>query len=281
MTGCGEFAFAGAPGAVRLAPSQQDVRFWLAAFGIAILLHAGVLMALLDYRPPPTAQQEAMVVELAPLVQTTEQSQQVQPAPEPKMMAASPPGPPPVVLRELVPEPPPPPVVQPELVPEPPPVIESKTESVAPTPPAPKPRPKPPQPDPAQVIAPPEPVREPDFSAWSALQRIAPEPSHAAQRRVTAAPSEYLTRIHEQLERHKIYPRPARARGIEGLVQVAFVIDRRGNVVAHHIVRGSGYQMLDSAVDDMIKRAAPFPPFPAGMPGEELVVTMAVTFSLR
>jgi len=64
-------------------------------------------------------------------------------------------------------------------------------------------------------------------------------------------------------------------------VQLTFIIDRRGHVVSHHIVRRSGYEVLDTAVDEMIKRAAPFPPFPPGMQGEELEITMAVTFYLR
>jgi protein TonB len=267
MTGRGEFAFAGAAApAARFAPPERDLRFWVAAFAVAILLHVGALAALLGHRPPPPAQQEAMVVELAPMVQTVEQSQRVLPAPEPETKAAPPP--------------PPPPIVQPETAPEPPPVIESETESVA-APPVPKPRPKAPEPVQPQVIARPEPVREPDYSAWSALDRQAPQPSQSVQRRVTLAPNEYLTRIHAQMERYKVYPRAARARGVEGLVQLTFIIDRGGHVVSHHIVRGSGYEVLDTAVDEMIKRATPFPPFPAGMQGEELEISMAVSFYIR
>jgi periplasmic protein TonB len=265
MIARGEFAFAGAPAAARFAPPDRDLRFWIAAFAVAILLHAAAVVALLGHRSPPPAQQDAMIVELAPLVQTIEQSQPVLPEPKPEIKAAPPP---------------PPPIVQPEPAPEPPPVIESETEIVA-APPIPKPRPKAPQPAQPQVTAPPEPVREPEFSSWSALERPSPQPSQAVQRRVTLAPNEYLTRIHAQMERYKIYPRPARARGIEGLVQLVFIIDRGGHVVSHHIVRGSGYEVLDRAVDDMIKRASPFPPFPAGMQGDELEIAMAVSFYIR
>ena len=265
MTGRGEFAFAGAPTAFRPASAEHDLRFWIGAFAVAILLHAAALVALLGHRPSPPAQQQAMVVELAPLVQSVEQSQRVLPSqPEPEARTA----------------PPPPPIVQPEPAPEPPPVIESETGTVA-APPIPKPRPKPPEPAQPQVTAPPEPVHDPDYSAWSALDRQAPQPSQAVQRRVTLAPNEYLTRIHAQMERYKVYPRLARARGIEGLVQLTFIIDRGGHVVSHHIVRGSGYQVLDTAVDEMIRRATPFPPFPAGMKGEELEITMAVSFYIR
>jgi protein TonB len=269
MIGRGEFAFAGAPAAARFAPPESDLPFWVAAFAVAIFLHAAAVVALLDHRAPPPAQQEAMVVELAPLVHTIEQPAAVLPPPEP------------VPEPEIKAAPPPPPVVQPEPAPEPPPVIESETESVA-APPVPKPRPKPPEPAQPQATARPEPVREPDFSAWSALDQQPPQPPQSAvQRRVDQAPNEYLMRIHAQMERYKIYPRAARAHGVEGLVQLTFVIDRGGRVVSHRIVRGSGYLVLDSAVDDMIKRATPFPPFPAGMQGEELEITMAVTFYMR
>src|SRR5262249_40363470 len=47
------------------------------------------------------------------------------------------------------------------------------------------------------------------------------------------------------LERHKRYPTDARNRGEQGIVQLAFSIDRQGHVTQSHIIKSSGYATLD------------------------------------
>jgi len=79
-----------------------------------------------------------------------------------------------------------------------------------------------------------------------------------------------------QLERHKRYP--AAAGGKVGEVRLAFSIDRSGQVVASRIVHSSGSEALDQEALALIKRAAPLPPPPAGVPEERLSFVVPVRY---
>jgi TonB family protein len=72
---------------------------------------------------------------------------------------------------------------------------------------------------------------------------------------------------------------PPRARGVQGVVSVAFSIDRHGNVVSSRIVKGSGSALLDAEALDLIKRAAPFPPPPAEIADSELSFVVPIRFA--
>ena len=52
---------------------------------------------------------------------------------------------------------------------------------------------------------------------------------------------------------------PPKARGVQGVVSLAFTIDRHGNVTSSRIVKSSGSALLDAEALDLIKRAAPLP----------------------
>ena len=83
------------------------------------------------------------------------------------------------------------------------------------------------------------------------------------------------------LQQFKRYPSEAQARDEQGIVLLGFSVDRSGHVLAHHIVRSSGYSDLDAAVMAMIERAQPLPAFPASMMQEKLDLTVPIRFSLR
>ncbi len=289
-----DFAFAGAPALKPPPQDQRDLRFWIAAFVVAVALHAAALIALMSHRAASPAAPAAMIAELAPLADVNESPKPAAPKPEPATTAA-----PPVPVQSTLqpapqraqpePEPQPEPpqaLPEPEPQPEPPPVIGSRSETTpAPNVPAPRPRPKAsepvPAPEPLPPPAPPTPERStPDYSAWSALNPDQ-QPPQEGQRHATQPPSEYLPRVYEQIERYKLYPRMARARHIEGEVRLFFVIDRSGKLIKHRIERSSGSDILDSAVDDLVRRVSPFPPFPESMPDKQLEITMTVTFYLR
>jgi periplasmic protein TonB len=69
---------------------------------------------------------------------------------------------------------------------------------------------------------------------------------------------------------------PPRASGVEGVVSLAFSVDRDGNVV---IVKSSGSALLDAEALDLIKRAAPLPAPPTEITDSDLSVIVPIRFS--
>lgn len=95
----------------------------------------------------------------------------------------------------------------------------------------------------------------------------------------TASPT-YVTRIREWLERHKTYPKKAKRRRHQGVVLLAFSINRDGKVLAYEIEKVSGFESLDKATIKMLLSADPLPRFPDDMKGEILEFVLPVSFSL-
>ena len=83
------------------------------------------------------------------------------------------------------------------------------------------------------------------------------------------------------LQRYKRYPGEAQSRGEEGVVLLAFSVDRNGHLLSRRILRSSGHPDLDEEVMAMIERAQPLPPFPPTMPEQKLDLTVPIRFSLR
>jgi protein TonB len=92
---------------------------------------------------------------------------------------------------------------------------------------------------------------------------------------------DYLATLAAWLERHKQYPRQARARGEEGTVLLRFTIDRLGRLQAWRIDRGSGSAALDREVGTMLQRAEPLPPMPDSMAQAQLELVVPIRFRLR
>lgn len=84
------------------------------------------------------------------------------------------------------------------------------------------------------------------------------------------------------LNRHKRYPESARARNIQGAVNVGFTIDPSGNVLDVRIVKGSGSAYLDDEALAMLRRASPLPAPPATIAGAAaLDLVLPVNFNIR
>jgi periplasmic protein TonB len=83
------------------------------------------------------------------------------------------------------------------------------------------------------------------------------------------------------LERNKQFPGVARARLEEGVVQLAFSLDREGHVTASRIVKSSGYAALDNETLDLLKRINTFPPPPPGMPASDLDINVPIRFNYK
>jgi periplasmic protein TonB len=85
----------------------------------------------------------------------------------------------------------------------------------------------------------------------------------------------------KRLQEFKNYPFAARRRNEQGVVLLAFSIDRDGHVVSRHIVKGSGYRDLDDEALALVERAQPMPAFPPSMTEAKLALTVPIRFSLR
>jgi len=83
------------------------------------------------------------------------------------------------------------------------------------------------------------------------------------------------------LERFKRYPAEARARGMQGTVQVAFTIDREGHLLTSRIMRSSGYPALDQETLDVLARAQPMPRPPDRVPDAQLSFAIPVRFNIK
>jgi protein TonB len=84
-----------------------------------------------------------------------------------------------------------------------------------------------------------------------------------------------------RLQEYKNYPAQARSRNQQGVVLLAFSIDRDGHVVSRHIVHGSGFAELDAEAMALVERAQPMPAFPPSMTEARLDLTVPIRFSLR
>ena len=91
----------------------------------------------------------------------------------------------------------------------------------------------------------------------------------------------YRATISAILKRHKRYPSRALTRRQEGTVAISFIINKDGKLAGYRITHSSGYRLLDREVEKMLKRAAPFPPFPIDMEQEFIRLSLPVDFYIK
>jgi protein TonB len=187
----------------------------------------------------------------------------------------------PVITIDLAPMP-----VAPEIVPTDTPVGPQQVE----TPPEPEP---PPPPAKDVSVEPPKPLpSKPQERKKVAKLTVAPTPAeHRAP--VAAAPApgvnahnsnalpNWKSLLVATLERNKRYPADARARGEQGIAQLAFSVDRNGHVHNARIARSSGSASLDGETLALIQRAAPLPPPPPEMFGEQIAIVVPIRYNIR
>lgn len=117
----------------------------------------------------------------------------------------------------------------------------------------PKPEPQPPAPE---TRAPPKSERIGQFSQASA--------------------NAYNALVFGHLQRFKRYP--AAGRGAAGTVLVRFAVNRKGEVTRSEVTKSSGHNVLDDEALATLRRASPFPAFPADKPGEVEIYIVPINF---
>ncbi|WP_084445649.1 energy transducer TonB family protein [Sphingomonas sp. TDK1] len=96
-----------------------------------------------------------------------------------------------------------------------------------------------------------------------------------------AALANWQSELLGHLKRFLRYPRPSQSAREEGIAQVTITVDRQGHVLGARLARGSGYPMLDGEAVAMVRRGSPVPPPDADIPGDPVIVTIPILFSLR
>jgi periplasmic protein TonB len=115
------------------------------------------------------------------------------------------------------------------------------------------------------------------------VEQTSPAP-RTTVREVASAPRidpSWQSLLLKHLQEFKNYPNEARRRNEQGVVLLAFSIDRDGHVVSRHIVHSSGFADLDAEVLALVERAQPMPAFPPSMTEAQLNLTVPIRFSLR
>jgi len=115
--------------------------------------------------------------------------------------------------------------------------------------------------------------------AKTETEKVADRPTAPAQGvdpKVRAAILTWQKQLVAHLNRAKRYPAAGARRSAE--VGVYFAIDRRGHVVAASVKRSSGLEPFDEAALAMMKRADPVPPPPAALADEGLTFEVPVQF---
>jgi periplasmic protein TonB len=91
-----------------------------------------------------------------------------------------------------------------------------------------------------------------------------------------AALSAWRKALVAQIERSKRFP--PEAIGQSGVSKVEFSIERTGHVTRLRLLASSGSAALDDASLELVRRAQPFPPPPAGLADSELTFVVPIRF---
>jgi periplasmic protein TonB len=150
-----------------------------------------------------------------------------------------------------------------------------------------------PQAEPVVAMPPPKPVEQPkekkpkqkhaslasmpSRADQQANQAAAPMPG-ASSRNSDAAPN-WKTQLVAALERQKRYP--SEAHGDQGTAQLAFNVDRQGNVHNARVTRSSGSSVLDHEALALVQRAQPLPPPPPEVPGAQIPIVVPIRYNAR
>ncbi|WFU18034.1 energy transducer TonB [Bradyrhizobium sp. CB3481] len=266
---------------------QATVRRWGASAFAIVAAHAALIALAINWatqRPLPGVSLPVIMVDMAP-VSAAPQPTQMDLAPGPVMQQADASPPPAAAQQE---------VVQEQIAPTPP---QEKPEVVAP--PEQKTEPAPPKPEPAKVEPEkrPSPVKPkvvraeakkptdappaPRTTASPKAERQAPAASAASAGASAAALASYRQMVAAHLQRFKQYPPAAKAAGQQGTARVSFTLSRSGGVTSVSLGGSSGHAALDAETLAMVRRAQPFPAFPADVKQSSMPFSAPVAFYIR
>ncbi|MEL6316192.1 MAG: TonB family protein [Pseudomonadota bacterium] len=92
---------------------------------------------------------------------------------------------------------------------------------------------------------------------------------------------DFMATLAAWLQKHKRYPRRARARRQEGVGRLHLKMAADGRVLSARLKSSSGHRILDDEILAMIRRAEPLPKIPAELGVSTFEVVVPVRFALR
>ena len=232
-------------------PERHGLSRWTLAGAAILLAHAAIVAAVVLWyarRPVEPKIPPAIVVTLTPVDSSSPeiQNQDIAVGPTMQQAEAAPKEPPKIEDK---------PVEQVVQSPSPPRQAEITLPQVEPKPvEKPKPEERPPAPE----------------------TRAPPKTEHFGQF-TEAGSNAYNALVFGHLQRFKRYP--SSARGAQGTVVVRFVLNRAGAVTESAVTKSSGSDALDREALEILRRASPFPPFPAAKPGPQDSYIAPVNFA--
>lgn len=111
--------------------------------------------------------------------------------------------------------------------------------------------------------------------------RVATAPTLGHRKPSQRSVQTWKGRLVAHIERRKRYPAAARRGRQQGTAYLAFSIDRRGRLLSSRVTRSSGFAALDREALALARRAQPFPPPPAGVPGSRIRLVLPIRFHVR
>lgn len=220
-------------------PERRGLSRWTLAAITILTAHAAIVVAIAWWyarRPVEPNILPAIAVTLAPVEASSQaiEQQDVAIGPPMQQAEAAPPEPPKVEEE---------PLEKLEMPPAPPQQAEITLPQVAP-----KEEPKPEQRPPA-----------PEDRALPKEERVG--------KFTQAGSNAYNALVLGHLRRFIHYPKAAHS--ARGKVGVRFVLNRAGEVIESAVTKSSGNGVLDREALEILRRASPFPAFPAAKPGEQ------------
>lgn len=221
--------------------------------------------------------------------QETEQKEAQEPPAQQQALAqpAPPPPPPSPSLEQALPpvDLPPPPVTERD-VPKPAPTARPAPPQQAqrPAPPPPQQHPQPQRPPPQQQGLRPSPLGQAPQPRAPTERQAAVQPPSATfhnpadnygQRR---AEEQYLWQVMRRIAQFPYVPKNTSTIREEGTVLTRVTIARDGRLLGVVLERSSGLASLDTGVLETIRRASPYPPLPADIPGDRHSFLLPVSF---
>ncbi len=262
------------------------VRRWGISALAIVTVHAALIAVAMNWdirRPAPGVSLPAIMVDMAPVSAAPDATpMDLAPGPVMQQADASPPEPAAAeaVQQQIEPTPP---QQKPEVVAPP----EQKAE---PTPPKPEPvkaepqnkptpmKPKAVRPDAKKPAdAPPA----PRTTASARAERQAPPASTASAGEAATAIASYRQMVAAHLQRFKQYPPAAKSAGQQGTSRVSFTLSHSGAVLSVSLGGSSGHSQLDAETLAMVRRAQPFPAFPADIKHSSMSFNAPVAFYIK
>ncbi|MCX5702212.1 MAG: TonB family protein [Candidatus Omnitrophica bacterium] len=110
------------------------------------------------------------------------------------------------------------------------------------------------------------------------VKAVPKEPSEEAK---TSAISAYIRKVAQRIRDNFSYPWAAQQAQIEGALVLNFRLDRIGQLKEIKVIESSGYGVLDENATRIIKKAAPYPPFPPEINQNELWIDFPIVYKIK